>query len=138
MPSYPNQHLIEIQRETLEEEKGFLGINKDSLFEAFRNLSGNEAKLYCYFAANKDGWKEYISPQAIQNSIGMAKSTYYNQMKGLIEKGYIEFIEGNKFIFREIPNSSTNSKEDSGTVFKTKPKKKTPEKCAWEDDDFEF
>ena len=79
----PNQKVIQIHREPL--GGSFLGINNDNWKYAARVLGAQAFLLYIYFASNKQGFALALSPQAIQQEIGMPPSTYRDQLKKLRE-----------------------------------------------------
>lgn len=58
--------------------------------------------LYLYLAANANGYTLALSPVAIRQAIGMAQSTYRDQIDKLIAKGYLVPSGGNSFDFYEV------------------------------------
>lgn len=73
--------------------------------------------LYLYLASNADGYELALSPTAINMEIGMARSTYHDQLQVLINKGYLVRSHGNTYEFFEKPQPrpvSTNSSSLSG------------------------
>jgi hypothetical protein len=60
-------------------------------------------KLYLYFASNANGYTLALSPTAIRNAIGMAPSTYHENLPNLIKKGYLVPTGANSFDFFEVP-----------------------------------
>ena len=97
-----NQRTINIHRLPL--GKSFLGINNNSWKKAARTLSAPAFKLYIYLAANKDDFKLALSPAALQQEIGMARSTFYDQFKVLEGHGYLVKGKGNLYHFYEEPS----------------------------------
>ena len=83
----PYQKTVKIHRSQL--GKNFLGINNDSWKTAARILTPPSFMLYIYFASNKDGFSLALSPKAIQQEIGMARSTFYDQITVLESLGYL-------------------------------------------------
>ncbi len=61
--------------------------------------------LYLYLASNADGYSLALSPVAVRQAIGMARSTYHDQFHRLVDKGYLVPSDGNTFEFYEIPQS---------------------------------
>lgn len=99
--SFPNQKTVKINREFRGSD--FLGINNDNWMAAARDLRAHAFLLYLYFSANADGYTFALSPKAIQEEIGMAPSTYRDQLRILIDKGYLVQTGGNTFSFYEKP-----------------------------------
>ena len=83
----PYQKTVTIHRAPL--DKNFLGINNDSWKTAARILTPPSFLLYIYFASNKDKFTLALSPKAIQQEIGMARSTFYDQVNVLESLGYL-------------------------------------------------
>ena len=75
---------------------------------ASRDLSPHSMMLYFYFAANRDNYQFAFSPEAVNKAIGMAKSTCHDQLKNLINKGYLIQRGGsNIYDFYERPTRAT-------------------------------
>ena len=104
--SYPNQKIIEINKAPL--NKDFLGINNEVWQAACRDLRPFAFTLYLYFAANKNGYSFSLSQVAVQEAIGMSRSTYNDQVKILIKKGYLVPSHGNVYEFYEKPQTKDN------------------------------
>ena len=113
--TYPNQKIIVVHRETPKEN--FLGIKNENWMAASRDLTPHSMMLYFYFAANKDNYQFAFSPEAVLREIGIAKSTCHDQIKNLINKGYLVPKENNSNIydFYEKPIRIT-TKEDAATA----------------------
>lgn len=113
--SSPNQKMVTIHRADL--GKSFLGINNDSWKTAARILTPPAFLLYIYFASNRDNFTLSLSPKAIQQEIGMARSTFYDQMNVLESLGYLvkdeEKKNGWNFYERPlgVPNAVFKSRE---------------------------
>ena len=118
----PNQRTITIHREPL--GGNFLGVNNDNWKYAARVLGAQAFLLYIYFASNKPGFVLALSPQAIQQEIGMPPSTYRDQLKKLESLGFVEIGEGNKLHFYEDPRHGSRSNLENPRV----PLKSTEEK----------
>ena len=59
--------------------------------------------LYMYLASNANNYNLALSPAAIQEAIGMPRSTYRDQFAKLVRKGYLVQTGGNTFAFYEKP-----------------------------------
>ena len=90
----PYQKTVTIHRAPL--ENNFLGINNDNWKAAARILNPPTFLLYIYFASNKDNFSLALSPKAIQQEIGMARSTFYDQILILESLGYLVKDESKK------------------------------------------
>ena len=97
----PNQRTVKIHREAVKSD--FLGIKNENWQAAARDLRAHALLLYLYLAANADNFTLALSPVAIQEAVGMARSTYNDQIKILISKGYLVPSHGNTFDFYEVP-----------------------------------
>ena len=64
--------------------------------------------LYFYIASNADNYTFALSPAAVRQAIGMARSTYHDQFHNLVDKGYLVPIVGNHFVFYEKPHKEEN------------------------------
>ena len=61
--------------------------------------------LYMYLASNANNYNLALSPAAIQQAIGMPRSTYRDQFCKLVSKGYLIQTGGNTFSFYEVPQT---------------------------------
>lgn len=85
----PNQHVYVIHRE---KTKGsFIQIDKENFSKAYRDMSKSSAALglYIWLVGNKDNFSFAFSPQAIENQLGMARSSCHGAVKKLEELGYL-------------------------------------------------
>ena len=106
--SYPHQKIITVHRAPL--SNNFLGINNDNWKNAARVLGAHGFLLYIYLASNKDQYKFALSPAAVQQEIGMPRSTYYDQLRKLESLGFLEIPEkGNMIHFYEVQDSDTHT-----------------------------
>ena len=104
----------------------FLGINNDVWMSAARDLSPHALKLYLYFANNANNYEFALSPAHIQEAIGMPRSTYHDQFKVLLAKGYLVQTSGNGFAFFEVPQPravqyDVSLMSDAGRDFSSSP-----------------
>ena len=118
----PNQRLIKVNREKA--TANFLGIKNENWQAASRDLGAHALQLYLYLASNANGYTLALSPTAVRQAIGMARSTYHDQFHRLIDKGYLIPVNGNTYAFFEVPPSaaqSKNSMTDTGLNFEDNP-----------------
>lgn len=102
METVPNQNIIIIHRQY--PKKDFLQIKNENWQNMIKECKDYYAlALYLYFASNADNFKLAISPAAIENAIGMARSTYYKKFALLVEHGYIIEKGENSYEFYEVP-----------------------------------
>lgn len=103
MPSvtFPNQRMVKVHRESVKTD--FLGIKNENWKAASRNLRPPAFLLYLYLASNANNYTVALSPAAIRQEIGMARSTYHDQFHILVDKGYLVPAHGNTFDFYETP-----------------------------------
>ena len=108
--TYPNQRLVRVHRERA--AKDFLGIKNENWMAASRILGAPALRLYLYLAANADNYTLALSPATITRDIGMARSTYGDQFKKLVNMGYLVPAGGNTYDFYEVPQTATQTKND--------------------------
>ena len=109
--TYPNQRMIKIHRERATID--FLGIKNENWQAASRDLGAHALQLYLYLAANANNYTLALSPAAIRQDIGMARSTYHDQFHKLVDRGYLVPAHGNTFEFFEIPQARDGTKEEN-------------------------
>lgn len=112
--SVPNQRIITVKREMPKSD--FLGIKNENWQAAARNLTPHAMMLYFYLASNKDNYTFALSPAAVRQAIGMARSTYHDQFHNLVDKGYLVPTGGNHFVFYEKPHTSPESNNVADAV----------------------
>lgn len=111
MPNtFPNQRTIKVNREIA--RRDFLGIKNDNWQAAARDLGAHALMLYMYLASNADGYSLALSPVAVRQAIGMARSTYHDQFHKLVDKGYLVPSTGNTFEFYEAPKTAAQTKNE--------------------------
>ena len=110
--TYPNQRLIKIHRESAKTD--FLGIKNENWQAASRDLGAHALQLYLYLASNANNYTSALSPVAVRQAIGMARSTYHDQFHKLVDKGYLVPGTGNTFDFYEVPQAATQTRMMSG------------------------
>ncbi len=122
MPRYtfPNQRVVRVHRERVTSD--FLGIKNENWMAASRNLRPPALLLYLYLASNADNYETALSPAAVRQEIGMARSTYHDQFHILVDKGYLVPSRGNVFDFYEVPQpraviDSMNNESEDGLDF---------------------
>lgn len=103
--TYPNQRVVTVHKAS--RGTSFLGVNNDVWMAACRDLGYPATVLYLYLAANADNYQFALSPAAIQNALGMPRTTYRDQIRNLINKGYLVECGGNRYDFYEIPKNRT-------------------------------
>lgn len=110
MPSitYPNQRLVRIHRESAKTD--FLGIKNENWQAASRDLGAHALQLYLYLASNANNYTSALSPVAVRQAIGMARSTYHDQFHKLVDKGYLVPGTGNTFDFYEVPQTAAKTR----------------------------
>lgn len=109
--TYPNQRMIHVNREPL--RKDFLGINNDNWKSASRDLHPHALLLYLYLASNANNFTLALSPAAVRQEIGMARTTYHDQFHILVDKGYLVPTHGNTYEFYEIPHASRDTTKNN-------------------------
>lgn len=112
MYTVPNQNIMTIHRNYPKSD--FLQIKNENWQNMIKNTSDYYAlALYLYFAANADGFQLAVSPAAINNAIGMSRSTYYKKLNLLKKCGYIIERKGNRLDFYETPQDAQEQKDEN-------------------------
>lgn len=101
--TFPNQKMVTVHREVPKTD--FLGIKNENWQSAARDLGPYALMLYLYFASNANNYTLALSPVAVRQAVGMAQSTYRDQVDKLIDKGYLVPNGGNSFDFYEVPQA---------------------------------
>ena len=105
--TFPNQRMIRIHRESARTD--FLGIKNENWQAASRDLGAHALQLYLYLASNANNYTTALSPVAVRQAIGMARSTYHDQFHKLVDKGYLVPGTGNSFDFYEVPQAAAQA-----------------------------
>lgn len=125
--TYPNQRMVRVHRERIQVD--FLGIKNENWQAASRDLGAHALQLYLYIASNANNYTFALSPVAVRQAIGMARSTYHDQFHKLVDKGYLVPSHGNTYDFYEVPQTATqpsNALTDSGHDFENSPSADSP------------
>ena len=95
----PHQKVVKIHRE--DKGNNFISISKESYSKAYRDMSSSSAALglYIWLVGNKDNYTFALSPEAIENQIGMARSSYNGAVKRLIDLGYLVRKDENSNVY---------------------------------------
>ena len=113
--TFPNQRVVKINRETIQSD--FLGIKNENWQAAAKDLKAHALMLYLYLASNANGFELALSPAAVENAIGMPRSTYSDQFKKLVEKGYLVQTNANHYNFYEVPQKQTDCQQKNENDF---------------------
>ena len=98
--TFPNQRMVRVHRERAASD--FLGIKNENWQAASRDLGAHALQLYLYLASNANNYTVALSPVAVRQAIGMARSTYHDQFHKLVDRGYLVPSNGNTFEFYEV------------------------------------
>ena len=132
MPTtFPNQRMIKIHRESVKTD--FLGIKNENWQAASRDLGAHALMLYLYLASNANNYTVALSPAAVRQAIGMARSTYHDQFHKLVDRGYLVPSHGNTFEFYEVPQAATQTRNELSSDrlnFEESPSYDTQEACG--------
>lgn len=112
--TYPNQRVIKIHREAAKSD--FLGILNQNWQAAARDIGAHSLMLYLYLASNADNYELALSPVAVRDAIGMARSTFHDQFHKLVSKGYLVWKYGNTYEFFEKPQNVQKTIQELSTV----------------------
>ena len=108
--TFANQRMIKVHRESVKTD--FLGIKNENWQAASRDLGAHALMLYLYLASNANNYTIALSPVAVRQAIGMARSTYHDQFHKLVDRGYLVPSHGNTFEFYEVPQAATQTRNE--------------------------
>ena len=111
--TYPYQRTVKVHREKARSD--FLGIKNENWQAASRDLGAHALQLYLYLASNADNYTLALSPAAVRQTIGMARSTFGDQFDKLVLKGYLVPSHGNTYEFFEVPQTTTQTQKSMPT-----------------------
>ena len=109
--SYSNQKILRIVKPKYERE--FLQVGITEWQNAYKVLTPSAFAIYLYLASNADGFCLELSQKAIEDALGIKKTAYFEAVKQLEGKGYIQPISGNMFYFLSANSVKT---ENSGNT----------------------
>ena len=108
--TYPNQRIVRIHRESVKSD--FLGIKNENWQAAARDLGAHGLRLYLYLAANANNYALALSPVAARATVGIPRSTYFDQFAVMVDKGYLVPSAGNTYDFYEVPQPATQIEKE--------------------------
>lgn len=103
--SVPNQKTIKVNKEICDKQHLYAAINLEAMSKAMNDLSGEEFKVWCYFAKNQNGYQFELSAKAVKEFAGTSEKTYQRSIQRMKDKGYLVQISGNVYQFNEVPCS---------------------------------
>ena len=103
--SYSNQKILRIVKPKYERE--FLQVGITEWQNAYKVLTPSAFAIYLYLASNADGFCLELSQKAIENSLGIKKTAYFDAIKQLEKESYILPIGNNEFIFQTAKSAKT-------------------------------
>ena len=115
MITVPNQKIVTVEKEPCSKGNLYAAINLKALEAAAQNLDAGAFKLWIYFAKNQDGYGFALSSKDAKDTFGLGKSQYDTAVKKLISSGYLINIQGNQYIFSEIPAAKEPLHENNTT-----------------------
>lgn len=132
--SVPNQRIIRIEKPSY--TSNFLQIGIEEWQNAARVLSPSSFKVYLYLASNANGYNLELSQKAVENAVGVKKTSYHDAINQLRDLGFIYTLQGNIDIFTpspkkrkspEIRSESGNSESENPENLVRKSELKSPE-----------
>lgn len=108
MGRYANQYTITIKKTPV--KNNFLQISNEEWMIAAKKFDKkfNPFKLYLYLAANEVGYAKDLSQVAVENALGIKRSSYYDSLDCLIEEGYLIDRGEGKMDFYTTPQKSAS------------------------------
>lgn len=111
--TFPNQNIVIINKSPC--KNNFLQVSNEEWIQASKECekSMNAFKLWLYLAANEIGYEKALSSAAVEKALGIKKTSYYDSIAKLREKGYLVDIGGNKLAFYTTPFRSNGKEEEN-------------------------
>lgn len=125
---YPNQKIATLHKAPADQKHTYGIFNKDALFSACRNLTGNELKTYLYVVSNQPEYCMVLSPKDIAKQVGSTENGIRSAIQGLTKKGFMVQSIGNKHDFFEAPPALSGA--SSSSVSPLENDSHSPEKTA--------
>lgn len=104
----PNQKTIIVHKESAK-GKIFAQIEMNALEKAAQDLAAGAFKLWVYIVKNQNKYEFALSQQAVEDSFGMKKAQYDKAVHTLIEKGYLQRLRGNTYLFKDHPEEKAKA-----------------------------
>ena len=96
MAYYANQKTVKINKAEPQRDKAKIIVDREQLEIAAKQLTGNEFKLYMFFASDNNGFKRDFSPAHFAAVYGVSADTTRKLFKQLEDKGFIKEDEDKK------------------------------------------
>jgi len=112
--TYPNQTVWKVDK-PISQDRLFLQVDAGDADKALTILGKSAMRLWFHLMAHRNGFEFGFSPIAVEKAIGMKRDGCKAARKELIEKGYLEHINGNRYILHSSPiNRPTCRLPDDG------------------------
>jgi hypothetical protein len=100
-----NQRHVSINKTACDRENLYATINIKALNKAREMLKPTALNMWLYFVQNQDGHNFYLSCVHCCNMCNISSTAYHNGFHELMDKGYLQDIDGNNcnFIFHDFP-----------------------------------
>lgn len=100
MEVFANQKIITVQSTQITKNSKYGVFEKDATYQAMCNLKKSSFYIYTYMNLNQNGYTFALSSKEVQDKTGIGHSAYNDAIKELLEKGYLQKIENNQYIFK--------------------------------------
>ena len=101
---YINQKHVSFQNMPRNSNNPYNEYNRSALQKAMNNLSNSALKLYLYFGNFRNlPAGIYLSKQDAMKYTNLSERSYFNGIKELTEKGYLELDKNDSYILYENP-----------------------------------
>lgn len=99
----PNQKVIQVHKSPCDKNNLYSLRNIQAECAAAKDLHYSTMILWLYLSQNQDNYKFAMSPMAIEEAMGLPRTTYPKCVKELEQKGYLIKRQGNYYDFYESP-----------------------------------
>lgn len=104
MPKYANQKHIVYHKSKINQGESFAQVKNKDWMEAAKTIPQfNTFKVYLFFAKNQEGYEDDVSPELIQEKLGMGKTSYDTAMDVLEKMRYLKKIKKGMYEFYSAP-----------------------------------
>lgn len=109
---FPNQRIIKTQKEPSNKENLYSIVNIQALQNAIKVLDERALLLWLYLNKNQNNYMYGLSVVDIVNNWELySEATYRRAFKDLVEKGFLEQVDNDDYIFYEYPQRYKNSSQ---------------------------
>lgn len=122
METYANQKVVTVSKAVSDANNPYGIINKGCALKAAKELDAGAYKLWVFFELQADNYTFALSSKYLAEEFGMKKKQYDKAVATLIDCGYLNNLEGNKYEFNEmglVPKGDKDLPKDDSLIDET-------------------